>query len=184
MLDMDTENRSLTQEMLAVLEASAEEAPEGYDGKEWIKAARLIAELDPPTSLGIPWCIFDLEEDEFGVTKMESKFDHLGRRKDLDEDGNEDPDWTPQPKRRSRNDALAILAWVPLLREDPELSLEAVQGMLHDGNIRELTRMVFKFWGVDVAEIQERLERLAASAEPEEQAPGEVEASEPVNFPE
>lgn len=183
MQEPKTEKSTLAQEIVAVLKENAEETPEGYTGAEWIEAAEMLSELKTPIILGIPWCIFDLELDEFGVHKLESQYDHLGRRNDLDEDGNIDPDWIPGPKRRSRNDVLAILAWVPMKRELPDLTLDDVKKLMNDGNIIELTTMVFKFWGVDTEAVAERIAALTAEAE-EGETPEKPEAAEPVNFQE
>lgn len=163
-MEAKTDKVPLTKEILSILKESAEEHPEGYTCKEWIEAAELMPD---DTFFAIPWCVWDLVVDEFGVPKMESKYDNLGRRRDLDDEGNVDPEWTPMPKRWSRNDILAILTWIPLKREDPDLTLDDVEKMLNDKSISKITRMVFKFWGVNLAEAEERLAELMKQAESE-----------------
>ncbi len=171
------EKPSLTAEILGILKENSGELPEGYTGAEWIEAANEIAKLEDRVSLKIPWCVWDYELDEFGVNVMESRYDHLGRDKAMDDDGVVDEGWQPKPERRSRNDVLAILAWIPIKREDPDLPLFAVTKMLNNDNIVELTRMVMKFWGVDMDAIEERMRQVIESGEQPQ------EAGEDANFP-
>lgn len=193
MKDKDTitmEKPSLTKEILGILKENSAELPEGYTGEEWVEAAGLIANLEDRVSLKIPWCVWDYELDERGVNVMESRYDHLGRDKAIDEDGVEDENWQPKPERRSRNDVLAILAWIPIKREEPDIPLEAVARMLNNDNIVEITRMVMKFWGVDMDAIEERMRQITESDEEsqEETAPRkrkkDTKDSEAENFPE
>lgn len=183
-----TEERTLTQEILGILKENSEESTEGYNGAEWIKAADLISKLEPPVILAIPWCVFDLEVDEFGENVLENRYDHLGRRKDIDKNGDEIPDWKPLPRRKGRNDALAILLAVASERELPNITPDDVAKMLHNGNIQELTNKAFKFWGVDIEGIAEKLEEMRASAAegetPEVEAPEAREAESDENFTE
>lgn len=168
------EKISLAEEIISVLRDNADENPEGYKGTEWIEAASLLRDLDPPVILDIPWCIYDLEVDEFGVNIMQSRFDSLSRRRDLDENGEIDPEWEAQPRRRTRNDVLSILAWIPVKRDEPDTTLEQVRNMMTDLNARDLVHKVFKFWGVDVLALEERLIKLAEDAgtdAPKEEAP-------------
>jgi hypothetical protein len=183
MSEIQMEKLSLTQEIVEILKDNGAEKPEGYDGKEWIEAADLISKLEPPVILEIPWCAWDIAEDGFGVTIMESKYDHLGNRKDLKEDGEVDPDWQPKPKRVARYDVLAILIWIPMKREQPEITLDEVKVMMNDFNIREITRKVFAFWGVDVAPIERQMEEIERRTE-EEEAGEESEAKDTENFTE
>ena len=90
---------SLAQEIVSVLKDNAEENSEGYTGTEWIEAADLISKLPKKTVLAIPWCTFDIELDEFGEAIKESRYSGRGERRDLDDDGEIDPDWEPQPSR-------------------------------------------------------------------------------------
>lgn len=179
MAGIKMEETSLTQEIISILRDNASEDPEGYTGAEWIEAADLIRKLDPPGILDMPWCIYDLEVDQHGMTKMQSRYDSLSRRRDLDENGEVDPEWEPQPRRRTRNDVLSILAWIPMKRTEPDTTLEEVRNMMTDLNARDLVHKVFKFWGVDVLALEERLIKLAENAGAD--APKE-EAQDTANF--
>ncbi len=173
---MTEKKLSLTQEIVKILRDTTDESSEGYTGAEWIEAAEEISKLPKPTVLQIPWCAWDIEHDEFGQPVMESRYDRLGQRKDLDDDGNEDPDWEPSAKREARYDVLAILVWIPMKREEPKISIEDVQKLMNDMNIREITRKVFAFWGVPLAAIEEQIEAVASGdTEKDEQ---EAEKSE------
>lgn len=181
---METKEKelTLTQQIAQTLSESADDNPEGYTGAEMIEA---LAALPDDTVLPIPWCIYDIQLDEFGEAKVESKYDHLGKRKDLDEDENEIEDWEPAVMRRVRWDVTAVLAWIPMRREDPEMTLDRVKGMLRDGNIGKIIRMTFAFWGVPLKEIEERVaEEVAAEEESEEEKKErkEQEAEDAENF--
>lgn len=174
---------SLSQEIASILRDSSEESSEGYTGAEWIEA---VESLPKDTILAIPWCAWDLQVDEFGVTMIQSRYNHLGQRNDVDENGEVIPNWEPEPKRVARYDVLAVLIWIPMKREEPDVTLDQVKLLMNDMNIREVTRKVFAFWGVDIAPIEKQIE----AAEEESQDPEAVakrkaeEAEEAENFTE
>ena len=178
---MTVVKKTLTQEIADLLQANTAENTEGYNGEEMIEAIKLIADLDPPVILAIPFCIYDFVVDERGVTAMESKFDRAGNRKDLNDDGTVDPEWEAKPDRKSRVDVLAILAWLPLRRQLPETTLAEATFMLNAGNLQEITRTVFKFWGVDY---EKAAEALKAVEDDLEEVKKEREVVETADFPE
>lgn len=165
---MTVKNKTVAQEIADLLKQNAEEVPEGYTGTEWTEAVGLLSSLETPPILKIPWCISDLMLDERGMTKLESEYDATGNLKSLDEDGVEDPNWQAQPERRSRFDILAILAWIPMKRSDPDALLEDIGAMISADNVIKITRMVFTFWGVNVKAAEEQIAQLEEDAETEE----------------
>lgn len=163
---------TLTQKITSVLKESAGINSEGYIGSEWTEAADRLSKLDPPVVLGIPWCVWDYVLDEFGEPVLEVEYDSWGRSKkpeiteqDSEEEKEKKRNWKPKPKRVDRKDVLAILLLAPMQREDPGITVEQIGTMLNHETIRESTRMVFKFWGVDLAPIEENLAKLADALE-------------------
>lgn len=182
---------TLTQQIAGVLKANAEDKPEGYIGSEKAEALALLADLKPPIVLRIPWCVWDYELDEFGTPVLELEYSAWGtsnrpeiEEQDSEEEKQKKENWKPRPKRVDRIDALAILAWIPMKREDPEITLGQVTDLLNHETIREITRMVFKFWGIDLAPIEEALDKLVESEEEGEpdKATKAEEAEETANF--
>lgn len=174
---------SLTKEMLDILQESAEEGGEGYDGEEYIGAAKMIAELDPPVVCDIPWCIYDIRLDEHGIAIPISRYDSGGLRIDLKDDGKTpDPEWEPRPRRFTRLDAAAILAWYPLKREDPDITIEDIKGMMRGGNLRDFIRKVFKFWDVDLEAMEDRARERLEEAEANGEDIEKPEAEDTGNF--
>lgn len=177
---------TLTQQIAQTLSESADDNKEGYTGAEMIDALKALPD---DTTLPIPWCMYDLRLDEFGEPERESKYTYTGKRKDLDEDGNEIEDWEPGIIRRLRWDIVAVLTWVPMKREDPEVTLDQVKDMLHDMNVGKITRMVFAFWGVPLKDIEKRVAEAISAAEAgeseeEEEERQEQEDEEAENFTE
>jgi hypothetical protein len=180
---MTEKKSSLAQEIVSILKDNADESPEGYTGAEWIEAADLISQLPKKTVLAIPWCAWDIELDEFGEAVLESRYDRLGQRKDLNEDGEVNPDWQPPAKREARYDVLAILIWIPMKRIEQDTTLDMVKNRMNDMNIREVTRKVFAFWGVPIQAIEDQIEAGESEDDQEGEADQKEVAAE-VNFPE
>lgn len=144
--------QTLTQEILGILKDVSEEDAGRYDGRELIEALEAIAALENPVYLAIPWCIHDFVLDEFGQVQLSIGYDYLGRKLEASR--------AEMPMRKSRPDVLAILAWIPLKRDNPELSLDEVTAMLNDGNLGPLTRKIYYFWGVDLDAMDARAEEI------------------------
>ena len=181
MIEMNEEKKTVSQQIAELLKSNAEELPECYIGIEWIEAVEQISLLREPAVLQIPWCVTDLMLDEHGVTVLESEYNRLGGLKAQREDGTIDEKWLPRAERRSRFDILAILAWIPMKREDPEIQLEDVSKLICADNVREISRMVFKFWGIDLEAVEERIAQVEADAEESER---KEEAEDTGDFPE
>jgi hypothetical protein len=153
---------------LALKDVSADDLSR-YDGVEWAEAVSLLAELPQPVYLKIPWCVSDYVLDEFGQVVMDIETDDSGRVPDPE---------AMIPRRAFRVEVLAILAWIPLKRKDPDLTLQEVQMTLNEGNIRTVLRKVFYFWGVDLERLDAAVDHAAEQSEAEERA------EEPANFQE
>lgn len=154
------------------------EKSEKYVGHEWTEALNLLFDLEPPIRSQIPFCVFEIMSDRLGNPILESEFDDRGERRNVDEDGNIDPNWKPGPVRYFRHDVFAILAWIAYKREDPDLTLDAMQFFLSDECIREIMVDVFLFWNVDIKAINSVIAEQLKSGE----APREME-TESLDFP-
>ncbi len=181
---MAENKQTLTQEIIHILKDNAEENSEGYTGAEWIEAADLISQLPKKTVLAIPWCAFDIELDEFGEAIKELRYSERGERNDLDEDGKVDPDWQPEPRRTARYDVLAILIWIPMKREEPDITLDEVKGLMNDENLRVLTRKVYFFWCPRLLRSAEQAEEKQADSDVKIAASEKEEGEGPGNFQE
>lgn len=153
---------TVAQEIAELLKQNANETPEGYKGTEWVEAVEL---LPSDLILKIPFCVYDMIRDEHGVIKLESKYGRGGLRLDERADGTIDPDWEASPERRLRLDVLAVLAWIPLRRETPDMTLEAVLDLINDENVRDLMNLTYKFWGIDVDKVEKQIEEAEAELE-------------------
>jgi hypothetical protein len=185
---MTEKKLSLAQEIVSILKDNADETPEGYTGAEWIEAADLISQLPKKTVLAIPWCAWDIELDEFGEAILEPRYDNLGYDKALGDDGEIDPDWQPRARREARYDILAILIWIPMKREEPEITLDAVKGLMNNTNIKEIVQKVYVFWGIPAWAMKDQITE-AEESEDESEGDQEGEADQEevaaeVNFPE
>jgi hypothetical protein len=145
------------------LNATNVDEQEGYTATEWTEAAE---NLPDDVVLGMPWCVFDLEKDEMGSVVMQEPFDQFSNPRD--EVG---------PKRRLRYDVLAILAWIPAKRENPDLTIQDVSDRINEDNVNDILDSVFVFWGIDLPALRKlREEREAAEAG--EEKPEKVESED------
>lgn len=181
---MAEKKKTIVQEIADLLKQNAEELPEGYTGAEWVEAVEQLALLSEPVILQIPWCVADLMVDERGVTKMENAYTATGRLKSEKDDGTIDETWEAEPERRTRFDVLAVLAWIPMKRTDPDILVTDISRMLSEGNTQEITRMIFRFWGVDVLSAEEQIRKIEEDAQNENTEVKKEEATEAGDFPE
>jgi hypothetical protein len=136
---------------------------EGYTATEWTEAAE---NLPDNVVLGMPWCIFDLELDTMGSVVMQEGFDQFGNPRE--EIG---------PKRKLRYDVLAVLAWIPHKRENPEATIQDVSDRINDSNINDILDSVFIFWGIDLPALR-ALREERKEAETDEEKPESEESEE------
>lgn len=148
-----------------------------YIAAEWIEAAGLIADLDPPVVLEIPFCVYDLKLDEHGVVVLQKEFDGWSNRRDLDAEGNIDPKWKPRAVRFLRYDVFAILAWMAIKREKPETTLEEIRTTVTAKFLDEVADDVFDFWGVDMKPIR-KLQAEQGKADQEEEDANELDGED------
>jgi hypothetical protein len=159
------------ERIASVLKELDIEESDQYIAEEWIEAVDEIGKLDKPVTLEIPFCIYDLKLDATGEVVLQKRFDEYGNRRDLDEDGEIKESWRPGPVRVFRFDVFCILAWIAMKREDPDLTLGHLRGVMNDELLEAIHDDVMFFWGIDIKslrEIQEQVDdtaRLGGEAE-------------------
>jgi hypothetical protein len=155
----------------AVKSVDKEQQSDYNDVNEWSEAVSLLPD---DVVCAIPFCVYDLKLDEMGAVVLEKAYDDHGRLRALKKDGSVDPKWEPKPVRWLRYDVFAILAWIAVKREEPDMTLAEMRELINGELFEQIHDDVMLFWGLDMG-------RLRAIQEDQEGEEATGEAGEDVD---